>query len=471
MATVKFPAYPTNRLKPYSLLLACLTAMETDLVHSVEYPDATYSVDLGVLGPVGNPTPNQISAGNAISTACSRGGNDPSFQTRCNALARLDNTQGATILPTILGQVTSEQTAAQNTQSLEMNNNHMSTLSNRISAIRNGRLSGGLQLSGLMLDPNGNATSVTQLAKLNRTANKAAAGDSGFDRLGIFVNGNIGFGDRRTTLNEAGYNQDTHGMTTGVDYRFTEHFLLGTAFSYNNARTGYTGNLGNMETDSFSGALYGSFFTDNGFFVDGIFSGSHADYASNRNIQYSIPTDPTFSGNTVATGKNQGDEFNFAMTSGFNFNKGGLTITPQVRVDYTSSSVDALNEQGGEGWALHIDQQAFESLQTAAGLQLAYAISLPWAVIIPTARAEYIHEFQNDSRNIRAFYLGDGNVNKAFFNIATDNPDRDFIVAGAGLSAQFAHGISAFVNYDTVQAHSYVNNHNFSGGIRLELAF
>jgi outer membrane lipase/esterase len=322
-----------------------------------------------------------------------------------------------------------------------------------------------------MFDNNGTPVSTTQLAKLNDTFNKAAAGDDSFDRLGVFVNGDIGYGDRRTTTNEAGYNLNTHGVTAGVDYRFTDNFLLGTAFGYNNATSAYFSNLGKLETNSYSGAIYGSFFTESGFFVDGIFNGSHVDYASNRQIQYSLPTEKTPNGiiNTNAFGNNQGDEFNVAMTSGNNFNFGGLTVTPQIRVDYTTSQVDALNEQGGLGWALHVDQQDFESLQTAPGLQLAYAISLPWAVIIPMARAEYIHEFKNDSRNINTSYVQD--TSQTRFNILTDKPDRDYIIASAGMSAQFAHGISAFVNYDTVQANYYVNNHNFTGGVRVELPF
>jgi uncharacterized protein with beta-barrel porin domain len=84
-------------------------------------------------------------------------------------------------------------------------------------------------------------------------------------------------------------------------------------------------------------------------------------------------------------------------------------------------------------------------------------------------RAEYIHEFENNSRSIRARFIQD--TNNTVFNILTDSPDRDYIVASAGISAQFIHGISLFVNYDTVQAHSYINNHNFSGGMRFELPF
>ncbi len=415
-------------------------------------------------------TTNQTNVDSTIRTICPpQEGLGDQLQARCNALV----TAGSP--PNVLTQVTTEQTAAQNTQALEMNNNQISSLSNRISAIRTGRQTGRINIAGLMFDNNGNPVSTTQLAKLNDTFNKAAAGDDSYDRFGGFVNGDIGYGNRRTTTNEAGYNLNTHGVTAGVDYRFTDNFLLGTAFGYNNATSAYYSNLGKLEADSYTGAVYGSFFTQSGFFVDGIFSGSHVDYASNRQIQYSLSSEAQLNNtpggiiNTNALGSNEGDEFNVAMTSGYNFNFGGLTVTPQIRVEYTTSQVDALDEQGGRGWALHVDQQDFESLQTAPGLQLAYAISLPWAVIMPMARAEYIHEFENNSRNISAYFVQDSSQTP--FNIMTDKPDRDYIIASAGVSAQFAHGISAFVNYDTVQAQSFVNNHNFTGGVRMELPF
>ncbi|MBU2570837.1 MAG: autotransporter outer membrane beta-barrel domain-containing protein [Gammaproteobacteria bacterium] len=384
------------------------------------------------------------------------------LQDRCNELVGEDDG----IIPNnILTQVTSEQTAAQKSISLEMNSTQLGLLSNRISAIRSGRQGGGLNISGLMMDSNGNPVSSNQFANWGDYQNKGAAGDDSYERLGVFVNGNIGFGDRRTTVNEAGYNLDTHGGTVGMDYRFTDNFLMGMAFGYNNATSRYRNNLGDMEADNYTGAVYASFYTEDGFFIDGIFSGSHIDYSTRRRIQYNFGNNI----NTNAIGDNSGREFNVSMNTGYNFNVSGLTITPQVRVDYTSSQVDALNERGGLGWALHIDEQDFDSMQTAAGLQLNYAVSLPWAVIVPMARAEYIHEFKNDQRNIQAFFIQDPTQTR--FNIQTDKPDRDYIVMSAGISAQFMHGISAFVNYDTVQAHSFVNNHNFSGGVRVQVPF
>ncbi|MGR9114814.1 MAG: autotransporter outer membrane beta-barrel domain-containing protein [Gammaproteobacteria bacterium] len=400
-------------------------------------------------------TDNQEAVNNTILTICPQGIVGAELQVRCNNLV------GSGSPTDVLTKVTSEQTAAQKSMSLEMNNGQFATLTNRISAIRSGRQGGGLTISGLTFDSSGNPISRSQLTNMN----KAAAGDESFDRLGVFVNGNIGFGDRRTTSNEAGYDLDTHGATFGMDYRFTDNFLLGMAFGYNNAYSGYANSLGTLEADNYTGAIYGSFFTEDGFFVDGIFSGSHIDYATRRHIQYSISETI----NTNAFGDNEGDEFDVAMTSGYNFNYNGLTVTPQVRVEYTTNQVDALNERGGQGWALHVDSQDFDSLQTAAGLQLAYAVNLPWAVIMPMVRAEYIHEFKNDQRNITAYFIQDPSQTR--FNIMTDKPDRDYIILNAGMSAQFAHGISAFVSYDTIQAHSYVNNHNFVGGVRMELSF
>lgn len=404
---------------------------------------------------------NRDSVRNTITTICPSGIlSGTELQVRCNNVAAVGFPNG------IMTQVTSEQTAAQKSTALEMNNNQLTILSNRISAIRSGRQGGGLTISGLMLDGYGNPASSNPLADINGVQNTAAAGDDSFERLGVFVNGNIGFGDRRTTTNEAGYNLDTHGGTVGMDYRFSDNFLLGTAFAYNNATSRYTNNLGKLEADNYAGAVYGSFFTEDGFFIDGIFSGSQIDYATSRHIQYTVPAETI---NTNALGDNSGNEFNVSMNTGYNLNYSGLMVTPQVRVDYTSSQVDALNERGGLGWALHVDDQQFESLQTAAGLQLNYAVSLPWAVILPMVKAEYIHEFNNDQRIIKAYYIQDPSQNR--FNIMTDKPDRDYIVMSAGVSAQFTHGISAFVNYDTVQAHSFVNDHNFTGGVRLELPF
>lgn len=433
-------------------------------------------------------TGNQIAAGATIDILCPRNIVGAQLQDRCNALidgraqgsppskAGTGTAAGSVTdaqLSSILGSVTSEQTAAQGTNAVEMANNQQGNIGARFAAIRQGR-QGGLNISGLMLrDSHGNLLSKTELDKLSSALNPLAAGDgsSVFDRLGIFVNGSIDIGDRNTTLNEIGFGVDQYGTTAGIDYRFTDNFIMGAAFGFQHADTEYASSLGSMDSDSFSGSLYGTFYTDNGFYIDGIFSGSSLKYETRRNIEYTVSAGSTVldAVRTTAFGNNEGREYNASLNGGYNFNFGGLTLTPQARVEYINTQIDALNETGGRGWALHIDEQEINSLTSALGGQAAYPFSFTWGVLIPTLRAEWVHEFMNGNRTITAHFMQD--PSKTRFNILTDSPDRDFMYLGAGLSAQFTHGISAFVNYETLLAHKFASNHSFTGGVRFELDF
>ncbi|MGR8999996.1 MAG: autotransporter outer membrane beta-barrel domain-containing protein [Gammaproteobacteria bacterium] len=74
---------------------------------------------------------------------------------------------------------------------------------------------------------------------------------------------------------------------------FTDNFLMGVAFGYNNATSAYNRNLGKLKADSYRGAIYGLLYTEGGFFVDGIVSSSQNNYTSNRKIQYRLPSEAT----------------------------------------------------------------------------------------------------------------------------------------------------------------------------------
>lgn len=384
-------------------------------------------------------TPNQTYVFSAIQKACSNSPSDSQLSTvSCDLLSGISS---GSLSTDVLTQITTEQTGSQSTNALIMNNGRVSRLGSRIASFRPGGFNGVVRLS--------------QADSLNM----AAAGDQSgiFEKLGFFINGNGGFGDRTTTINEIGYNRDQQGTTAGVDYRFNDNFLMGVAFSYDHANNDFYQSLGRMQSDSYSGAIYGSFTMDN-FFVDGFFSGSALDYTGTRHIQYTGV-------NTNASSNNGGTEYNVSLTGGYNFNIKGLTLTPQVRFDYITTQVDAVDETGGSGWALHVDKQNFDSIKSSLGTQASYAISFPWGVLLPTVRLDWVHEYANDARVMTAYFNQD--PSKTRFNIVTDNPDRDFINLGAGVSAQFAHGISTFVNYETIQAHRYIGNHAFTAGVRL----
>jgi hypothetical protein len=113
------PCLQANRVVYYSVSLIGCFALYSTHVYAVE----------NLLAVPNNATTNQSNVGNDISVVCPGAVIGTEFKTRCDALVGARPVVGSEPFITnqqltgILGQVTSEQTAAQNTQALEMNNN------------------------------------------------------------------------------------------------------------------------------------------------------------------------------------------------------------------------------------------------------------------------------------------------------------------------------------------------------------
>jgi len=83
-------------------------------------------------------------------------------------------------------------------------------------------------------------------------------------------------------------------------------------------------------------------------------------------------------------------------------------------------------------------------------------------------RVEWNHEFLNDARSIKARFVQDPNPSvPTTITWTSDKPDRDFYNVGAGVSATFGHGLSAFVFYETVLDLRDVTAHRVVGGLRM----
>jgi len=52
--------------------------------------------------------------------------------------------------------------------------------------------------------------------------------------------------------------------------------------------------------------------------------------------------------------------------------------------------------------------------------------------------------------------------------VFTDKPTRDYFDWAAGVSMQFAYGISAFAEYDALASAGAVHAHQFAFGIRFQ---
>jgi len=364
-----------------------------------------------------------------------------------------------------LQQLTGEELNAAQTTSVDFGGMQRANIAERLVTLRQVR--GGATVA---------ATSPLERDVFTLTTG-GAAGDGDGGRLGLFINGRVGSGSKDTTDLEAGYDVDTTGITAGLDFLMTDQFVLGGAVSYGTTEADFdsgTSTLsgGSTETDGYSLALFGSWYGERSY-LDLIVSYSQLDVESKRRISYTLApgdlTDPdgvdlTETWDATARGKTDSDMFSAGASFGYDFGSGGWRVGPYLAVNYLDVSVDGFAETGAPGLNLVYGDQSVESLQLQAGLDLGYAASVSWGVLTPYARVIYVSEQENDAQIIDVRYAADplGVV----FAVQSDEPDTSFIRWGVGLSALFANGFSAFLDYDSVASLDTVDYGEVTAGIR-----
>ncbi len=311
-------------------------------------------------------------------------------------------------------------------------------------------------------------------AKTEHSSGGSAGDDDGLlsgSRLGFFVNTIGGFGETDKTDRENESDFHSIGVIAGVDYRILDNLTVGLAGGYSHLNLDFSQNIdvggGGVDADNYNVSAYSTFYSGD-FYVDSIFTYGWSDYDIDRKINIlsnsQDVTSQAINRTTFATP--EGEQFNASLASGYNFHSGGLTYGPYVRVTYLNANIDGYSEQGAEGLNLRIDDQDVDSLESVVGGQISYAFSQAVAVIVPHIRIEWHHEYFDNSREYSVSYVH--RVNDASLTLKSDRLDGDYFNVGAGVSANFNHGIQGFLDYETVLALKNVESHIFTAGVRLE---
>ena len=358
-------------------------------------------------------------------------------------------------------QVTPKQTPAQGTSSMEISQRQFDNITARMEALRSGV--SGISLSGLTLEQQGQRLS---LGELTKTASGGSAGEEAgalVGRLGFFINGNMGLGEKDGSSNELGFDFDTRGLTAGMDYRFTDQFIVGAAVGYVNNQTDFDVSRGEMDVDGTTLALYTTYYHDEASYLDAIISYGWNDFDNTRQMSFDLAGTPI---SAQTSGSTDGEELSISLGGGYDFNRGSLSYGPYARLNYISADIDAYTETSSVGFEMGYGDQEVESLTSLLGGQLGYAISTSSGVFMPQARLEWVHEFNNDSRFIdgRFVYIDP----QPTFSVATDDPDRNYFNLGLGVSATFGAGKSGYLYYETLLGQQDIQRHALAAGVRFE---
>lgn len=398
---------------------------------------------------------SQTNMARVIEIACPSQTNAAGFQARCNGLIDAAS-KGA--LPETYNALRITAPEQMPSQGISATRTSFNVIAGRLAALRAGAR--GFQVAGL-----GKNALPVNFASLSNPIGGAAGDDMGsWDRLSGFANGSYNTGNVNSEFNQLGYNFDTGSINVGLDYRLTNDLVLGTAFTYMRAQSSFDGNGGSLNSDTYTGAIYGNYYATENLYIDGIASVGGINYDSTRNIQYVVPGDVV---NTQATATPGGNQYAIGFGTGYNFAMQQWTLNPYAKVNYLKMDVDGFSESGGNGWGMSFQNQTVESVTTTLGTQASYAFSTSWGVLMPTIRGEWHHQYKDNGRNISTRFLGDTTSGLAF-NTVTTSPDRNYYTVGTGISGTFAEGISAFFNYDALLGYRSVDSHLFTLGARME---
>ena len=302
-----------------------------------------------------------------------------------------------------------------------------------------------------------------------------------FSDIGVFMQGADFFGDKELTR-ETAFGFDNKDAGLGVDYKLASNIVIGTLFNYTNADIDF--DLLDESTDVSTNSLsvYGTYNVTNNIYVDGYGMYGWNDFDSKRNVSFTTMeidqnNNVTYrQDNQMLRIDNTGIQYTMGITSGYELNFGAITVGPLGRLFYAKTEVEGfkktINISDIDNETLNVAAQEAESLTTNLGMDASYAYKTPerlqkirLGVLIPQVRAEWVHEYKNDSQNLEATLVQANQI----MNASTADPDRDYFKVGCGLSAIFAGGISAYIQYEEILGLSHITAHNVAFGVRVEL--
>ena len=199
------------------------------------------------------------------------------------------------------------------------------------------------------------------------------------NRWGVWVTGYGDFVNVEDDGSAKGYNFTTGGVTVGIDYRLTKHFVVGLMGGYAHTWTDLNPS-GSVDVDTGWGGLYAGYF-DHGFYLDGAVYGGHYTFDSARTGLLGI-----------ANGSSEGGELSTYLAGGYDFHLGHLSIGPTAALQYTYASLDGFSENGSVA-PVRISSDSQDSLRTDVGFRAWDNLPVGRIVLHPFVRVAWEHEF------------------------------------------------------------------------------
>lgn len=259
-----------------------------------------------------------------------------------------------------------------------------------------------------------------------------------------------GFGARATQDIQgsfAGYRSRTAGGSFGADSMLENNWLVGAAFTFADTDVDMDSGRSGDRTDIKT--YLATFYTSHDFgdwYLDGMLSYAQQRFDSSR--------DTTVTG--IARSSYDGNQLSARLVAGFPLMLNELTtFTPLAGLEWNGVTRDAYSETGAGALSLNVQKETINRVRSIVGAKLSTERELSNGMtLIPSVRASWKHEFNNDAMRSTTTFVGGG---PAFNTPGQDLPGNSFSL-GASLSLQTSKNftLSAHVDADKAKAYSGV---------------
>jgi len=334
----------------------------------------------------------------------------------------------------------------------------------RMAALRSG--ASGISIEGVALAFAGQSVNSSWLPEevLDLVGDEGGGGGSSLlsEKLGFFINGNIALGDRDRRGKEVGFDFDSWGLTTGLDYRFGNGAVAGVALGYSRYDADFDRQGGGVESDTITIQGYGTYgFTDQ-FYIDATLGYSTADVDQDRVVDLRGIGD---FGRTVARGSTDSTQLSTSLALNYQLPFGDAWDAVVFgQAFFAANDIDDFTERGSP-FALEFPDQDFITRTYMAGIRASRAVSFSTGVLLPFFDASYSHEGGNDGFALSPTLVETG----ALAPLAEiSNPDRNFGKIDIGASWVFLSGNQLFFSYGILVGESDTAMQTIHAGARFE---
>jgi outer membrane autotransporter protein len=243
-------------------------------------------------------------------------------------------------------------------------------------------------------------------------------------QYGFWTGGTLQSGDRDGRSGSGGLDFQTSGISLGADYRVRRDFAFGGGIGYGRDDTDVGTHRSRSKGESYSAVLYASYHPGEHFYLDGLLGYQWLSFDSRR---YATDT------GGMVNGSRDGSQWFASVSTGLEYQRDNVRITPYARVDAARATLDGYAETGDAQYVLNYRDQDVDTTTTSLGMRLDWRYPVRWGMLSPQLRLEYQHDFQGASDAIMSYA---DMVGGPFYRARLQDQDRNRFVFGLGAMLQ-----------------------------------